>query len=252
MTTPAPDNPIRLLEELTLNAWPSLQTVYDDGWVLRFANGYTRRANSVHPLYPPLGDLNDHIHRCENEYRRRGQPTVFKMTPLALPKELDTALARRGYKEQSVTSVQTLSLESLDLPQPETVTLAPDVSDDWLALFCRLSETNLRHLDTMRRMIASIVPNRCFAILHRDGAPAAIGLAVVEKGYVGLYDITTAAALRNRGIGRQLMLVLLHWGRDNGAAQAYLQVMTTNAPALRLYETLGFREVYQYWYRVKA
>ena len=37
----------RFIEELTLNAWPPLQTQLYDGWLLGFSGGYTRRANSV-------------------------------------------------------------------------------------------------------------------------------------------------------------------------------------------------------------
>jgi N-acetylglutamate synthase len=249
---PTYKHPIRLLEELSLNAWPSLQNVYDDGWMLRFAQGYTRRANSVNPLYLPSENLDEKIRRSESWYRARKQETVFKMTPLALPKELDGVLARQGYREEAITSVQTVSLETLDTPQQETITLAPDLNDDWLTLFCQIRGLTLRHLGTMRSMMSGIAPARSFAVLYRDNAPAALGFAVAEKGYVGLYDITTAENIRNRGIGRQLVLYLLNWGKAHGATNAYLQVMTTNAPALRLYDSLGFEEVYQYWYRVKA
>lgn len=38
---------IRYIEELSMNAWPSLQTIMYDGWVIILADGYTKRANSV-------------------------------------------------------------------------------------------------------------------------------------------------------------------------------------------------------------
>jgi hypothetical protein len=33
---------IKTFEELLLNMWPALQTKLYDGWILRFANGYTK------------------------------------------------------------------------------------------------------------------------------------------------------------------------------------------------------------------
>ncbi len=63
----------RTIEELTLNAWPALQTVLYDGWLLRFADGYTRRANSVNPIYPSAVPLADKIAACERAYAARDQ-----------------------------------------------------------------------------------------------------------------------------------------------------------------------------------
>src|SRR5258708_7122210 len=81
---------------------------------------------------------------------------------------------------------------------------------------------------------------RCFCALKQEDEIVAVGLAVVERGYVGLYDIVTAPALRNQGLGTQLLLHLLHWGKANQAHSAYLQVMYDNAAAVHVYAKLGF------------
>jgi hypothetical protein len=106
----------RLIEELTLNAWPSLQTLLFDGWLLSFSNGYTRRANSIHPLYAACQPLADKIAECEAAYAGRGQPTVFKITSAAEDAELDAVLPRAGYISGAETSVQTRGTSSLRPP----------------------------------------------------------------------------------------------------------------------------------------
>lgn len=45
---------IKLIEDLSLNAWPSHQIQFYDGWVLRFSYFYTHRTNSVEQLGPSL------------------------------------------------------------------------------------------------------------------------------------------------------------------------------------------------------
>jgi ribosomal protein S18 acetylase RimI-like enzyme len=77
-------------------------------------------------------------------------------------------------------------------------------------------------------------------------------MGVMDGDYLGIYNLVTAEDCRRRGIGTELLLHLLDWGIDNAATTAYLQVMLNNEPALKMYERLGFRELYQYWYRVQS
>jgi len=67
------------LEELTLNNWQPLQTLLYDGWVLRLADGYTKRANSVNPILSSTLDVHEKISTCEQLYSDRGLPAVFKI-----------------------------------------------------------------------------------------------------------------------------------------------------------------------------
>ena len=240
---------IQLIEEISLNAWPSLQTLLVDGWVLRFANGYTKRANSINPLYASANHVEEKIQFCEEVYRRNDLPVVFKMTPAAHPENLDEMLADRGYEVDSPTSVQTMELRDADSPPDEK--LDATLTDEWLAAFCRMSGISDERKPTLRQMLTSIVPQKCFAAIFQTDQIITCGLGVRQGNHIGFYDIVTDKSFRNQGYGKRLLRSLLTWGRQNGARNAYLQVMLNNAPALRLYSQLGFKEIYQYWYRIK-
>jgi N-acetylglutamate synthase len=244
---------ITQLEELSINAWPSLQTLIYDGWILRFADGYSKRANSSNPLYAGVLDVDGKIDACEALYSGRRLDTVFKLTSASHPADLDRILSARGYVLESGSAIQTLDLHSnIEEPDGPEVTLSSDVSDEWLSAFCQMSGLDGQKQRAARQMLLNIVPKRRLAsVLDGGRGIIACGMAVLQGDHVGLFDIVTLRDLRRRGHGRRLVLSLLHWAKNNGARKAYLQVTLDNEAALSLYSGLGFTEVYRYWYRVK-
>lgn len=251
--TPAParSDIVRALEERAFNAWPAHQTVFHQGWVFRLSGGFTKRANSANALEPgaPFTGVRE---AAAALYARHGLPPVFRISPLA-PPEADRELAGAGYAhfDPSLVLYRPLAGLGATAPAPGAV-LAPTPSDAWMEGFAAANGVAAHHRALHRSVLQSIAPPAAFALLQEgpQGAAAGFGLAVLERGAVGLYDIAVAPAHRGSGRGRALVLALLHWGAAAGAHSAYLQVRAGNAVALRLYESLGFRPAYAYHYRV--
>jgi len=242
---------ITLIEELSLNALPTHQTLIYDGWIIRFANGYGKRANSVNPIYESTRDLDEKIRFCEGLYQGKKLPLVFKLTPTVYPNDLDEKLSARGYQIDSPTSVQILELTSVNSQRPQTTHLQEEFSDEWLDHYCRMNPASEPHRQTLQRILLNIVPRHCFVTLKVNDQTIACGLGVLQSEYIGLFDIVTDSAFRNHGYGQQIVNTILTWGKQNKAKKAYLQVMLNNPSALHLYSKIGFKEKYQYWYRVK-
>jgi GNAT superfamily N-acetyltransferase len=244
---------IRRIEELSLNAWPALRQWVHDGWILRFANGYTGRANSVQVLYDGTLGARRKIRFCEEAYARQGIPLLFKMTPAARPEGLDALLEGLGFRAFNYTSVQVRDLGTSDSAEVEIkdLILSDRVDNGWLATFARFRSLPARHVPTLRAMVEAITPPSCFAVLRESGEPVACGLGVIEGEWVGVFDVATREDRRRRGYATRLVRSITDWARRNGATRAYLQVMRDNQPAMRLYDKLAFREAYGYWYRAK-
>lgn len=100
-------------------------------------------------------------------------------------------------------------------------------------------------------MLDRIIGDTAYAVIEEDGKPVCCGLGVVHKELLGLYDIVTAPGWRGRGLATKICSNLMAWGESIGAKKGYLQVVGSNSIAINLYEKLGFRKSYTYWYRVQ-
>ncbi|ASA20616.1 GNAT family N-acetyltransferase [Paenibacillus donghaensis] len=243
------------IEEITLNTWPAEQSVLLNGWVLRTSSGYTKRANSVNPLYAPersgMG-ADEQFKYAEAYYQAAGLVPVFKITPFIQPEALDGMLELRGYRKVEPSSVRVLDLKQVPsiTGSSLTVHIEDHLNEEWLSVFSELAELTASNRDTLRRMLSASSLKQGYAVVAVEGIPAACGLGILQRGYLGLYDIVTAPAYRRTGLAVGLIKGLLQWGMERGASGAFLQVLKNNSGASALYDKLGFKEIYNYWYRV--
>jgi ribosomal protein S18 acetylase RimI-like enzyme len=237
---------IEFVEALAFNAWPALRIERHGDWEFRLSKGFTKRANSANAIRPTGADEAVRL-AAENVYARHGLPAIFRLSPLASP-EMDALLDRAGYDLFDPSIVMLAS--SVDGVASPDVDIAEVPSQDWLDGFAAANAIDPGNHATHAAMVAAIGPPAGFATLRKDGEAIGFGLAVVEDGVVGLFDIVVAAAHRGTGRGRALTESLLHWSRRAGATSGYIQVREQNAVARRLYHRIGFREAYRYHYRV--
>ena len=241
---------ILLYEELSLNAHPALQTQLYDGWVLRFANGYTNRANSVNPLYPSTLDLQEKIAECEKRYFAHGLPAVFKLTDATDP-NIDKALEQRGYAFVTPTYVMSMDLRDKNFMSGDRVTTNL-ANDEWLTAYFTFSGyTNSVKIATAKQILENVKNPMICGRIVKDGVSVACGSAVIERGYVALLNVVVDEAQRGKGYGTEICESLLSEATRIGAHTAYLQVVQDNQKAIRLYTKLGYKTMYSYWYWVK-
>lgn len=242
---------VRQFEAAGFRAWPASAVHYDGTWVVRLTAGHpAKRLNSVNPLDPgDVRDLPERIIRAGRRFEAYGRPLTFRLSPLA-GRPLERHLEADGWDAFDDSLVMQLDLDNdavhgaMDqIPMKDMgrfVSAAMTTQDADPALRPGLSE-----------IIGAIQPEAGLFVLEQGEEPLATAICVHDGELAGLFEVATAAAQRGRGNGRRLLLSALKWARLRGARKAWLQVEAGNFAARRLYETLGFAELYRYHYRRK-
>ncbi|MBO8161968.1 MAG: GNAT family N-acetyltransferase [Thermosipho sp. (in: Bacteria)] len=244
---------IQKIEELSMNALPALSTVFVNGWILRFSNGYSKRANSVNPIYACSIDIKKNIEICDEMFKKNQLNTVFKLTEKEDDYEIDEILNKKGYTHEAKTNIMIKNITEFQITEQdkENVVIYNELRKDWLEAFIHMNNISSQHALTLQKMLQSIIPETYYGCIIENGKIIAVGLGVAERGYVGMYDICVDPEKRRRGLGTKIMKNLMYEASGKGHTYSYLQVVDTNEGAKKLYKKLGYKKLYSYWYRVK-
>lgn len=265
---------IKHMEEMSLNAWPSYRIEFYDGWILRYSHNYTFRTNAVEQVGESTIPIEEKILYCERIYRELGCPSNFKIQPLLDP-SFDQLLESQGYLIRHRTDVMTMDLTQarllketekeylfgnrMNLPtlvhygEDLTVQLGSYVTDEWLQGLFSLNGTSdpaLRRI--VPKMYAAIPKRTIAASVEIDGRMVASGLGILDREWVGIYAIYVSPSCWRRGYARAVCSTLLKEAQGTGAKRAYLQVVSDNRKAKKLYASMGFNDFYTYWFRSKG
>jgi N-acetylglutamate synthase len=123
------------------------------------------------------------------------------------------------------------------------------LSADWVDAWAMVSGS-AESQATAELVLSQLDDRARFAVATDDaGAAVAVGLGVVEDGWLGVFSLATIPAARRRGAATAVVDALERWGLTRGALATYLQVDRDNAPALAFYARRSLSIAHSYHYR---
>ncbi|MFE9042132.1 GNAT family N-acetyltransferase [Streptomyces sp. NPDC012421] len=243
----------------------------------------SRRVGSVHvatdPQFGAAAGLIQRL-RVDEPDRGRGRGTVAALAAeevlrgwgcseiqISVPADAGPALALAralGYTERSRNMVKELA--GGPPPPPAGVETRPMTDVEYAGWEAEARESFARswmdrgvpeaqarakaeasHRELLPRGLAT--PGTAIRVAVLDGRVAGhvwTGVRVLEPGVSAgyVYRVEVDAELRGRGYGRALMLVAERMTREAGETLLGLHVFADNTPAVRLYESLGYRTTF--------
>ena len=202
--------------------WPGLETVVDGDWILRSAPAYAgrlrRRSNSTLALGEPSDSVAAAADRSIAFHQARDRQPMMVVEPGSSQEQ---ALVELGWRDLGDGASRCLVGSVSRLLRAAPATADVEEVEDGPHVEVRLGEF-------------------------------AQGRGTVDGDWVVLHTIEVDPAHRRQGLGSAVMSGLLEWAAARGALHAALHVEVDNAPALALYDRLGWTSHHELRYVVPA
>lgn len=249
------------LQEILMNSWPAQHYYFLNGWVLRFTEGVTSRANSVFPINY-TGDLNEldrDIKFVEKAYQAYNLPTIFTIPEYFEPYGLDVKLIENGYHQAGcithtmIASIQELRNEIINdsfsyIFYSERI----NIFSTFLAKYSKRNQHAQSVLEALAYRI--VIPQKRFIVAEYKNKVVGTLMGILDPhGFLYIADVLVDPEVRRQKIATSLFFKIINeWGLPNGVKTIWLQVEIENREAMELYKKLGFKKAYSYYYLEKA
>lgn len=251
---------IKCLQEILMNSWPADHYYFLNGWIIRFTEGVTSRANSVFPL-SYTGDLNHldkDINFAEKAYQAYNLPTIFTIPDFFEPINLDIKLLEHGYQQLGcithtmITSIQELRNEIIN-QKFSYIFYSERVKEfsNFLVKYSKRGQEAQNVLDALANRI--IIPQKRFILAEYENKVVGTLMGILDPhGFLYIADVVVDPNFRQQNIATSMFFKIINnWALPNKVKKIWLQVEIENKEAMNLYTKLGFKTVYHYYYLKK-
>jgi hypothetical protein len=125
------------VEDACFKAWPALREATASGWLLRFADGLTRRSNSANPMAPGSQELRQGIAACAARYKAESLPVLFRV-PSFMAHRVEDELQRLGYGPEGESRVLSGAFKSVPRETDPNVEITQTPTPEWLTSMAQL------------------------------------------------------------------------------------------------------------------
>jgi ribosomal protein S18 acetylase RimI-like enzyme len=243
-------DPVETLEKACSDAWPPQEQHRLGDWRLRWAGGFTGRANSALAIGDPGMPIADALRAVCDFAHSQGIPPAVQAVNGS---RTEAGIVAEGWREnvghEAGHEVSVLVGDAMNAAKnagkvPATASVRDTPTPAWWELSAGTTEPT-----PAQRHVLGTGENG-YGVVEVGGVTAgAVRVAVVGQ-VAHISRLAVRPEFRRRGLGAELMYAASSWAKERGAVREVLQVSVSNAPALALYRELGFTEHHRYRYWV--
>ncbi|MFW9826266.1 MAG: GNAT family N-acetyltransferase [Candidatus Thorarchaeota archaeon] len=252
---------IKDFQEILMNSWPAHHYYFLNGWIMRFTDGVTSRANSVFPVNYTgnLNAIDEDIEFVEKAYNMFNLPAMFTLPDYFEPKDLEEKLLEHGYREVGcitytmISPIQQLRKETIN--RDITFNFYSKRINKFSKFLAKYSSRNQNAQVVLNALVKRIIiPKIKCIIAELNNTVVGTLMGILDPhGFLYIVDMLVHPEFRQQKIATSMFWKLINeWGIKNGAKTIWLQVESENVKAVKLYFKLGFEKAYSYRYFAKT